>query len=337
MTALREYQRLEATGLWRATPEDQRREVLVSVGDATLTISTFQNQALTHWSLAAIDRLNPGTLPAIYSPDGHQDETLELPASESDMIDAIERLRRAVERARPHPGRLRAISILFSIATIAFLLIFWMPGAVQRHALSVVPDIKRQDLGNAVLAKVERLSGRACTTQETAPVLARLARRLNVGRLVILPSGVRETRFLPGGIILLNKSIIEDHEDPSIAAGYILAEKVRSQRTDPMAALLEHGGLLASFRLLTTGELASEKIEKYAEEFLVKDPEVLGTDDLLRAFETAAVSSAPYAYALDITGETTLALIEADPMAGQSPPPVLPDRDWVLLQGICGN
>ena len=41
--------------------------------------------------------------------------------------------------------------------------------------------------------------------------------------------------------------------------------------------------------------------------------------------------------ALDITGESTLELIEADPMAGQSPAPVIRDADWVRLQGICGS
>ena len=53
--------------------------------------------------------------------------------------------------------------------------------------------------------------------------------------------------------------------------------------------------------------------------------------------ETAEVSSAPYAYALDLTGETTLPLIEADPYAGSATGrQVLRDGDWVRLQGICG-
>lgn len=337
MTALQEYQRLEATGLWRASPDDQRREVLVSVGDATLTISTFQNKALTHWSLAAINRQNPGTLPAIYSPDGDEDETLELPASEVMMIEAIERLRRAVERARPHPGRLRSVSILFSLATIVFLLVFWLPGATQRHALSVVPGIKRQEIGAAVLAKVERLSGRACTGNDTAQVLGRLARRLDVRRLVILPSGVRDSSHLPGGIVLLNKSVIEDHEDPAVAAGYILAERLRARQTDPLSALLDNGGVMASFRLLTTGGLPGKNLENFAEDLLVAEHAPLDDDALLQEFTVASVSSTPYAYAQDITGETTLGLIEADPMAGQTPQPVLPDRDWVLLQGVCGG
>ena len=33
MTALKEYQRLECTGLWKETSDSQRREVLVSFGE----------------------------------------------------------------------------------------------------------------------------------------------------------------------------------------------------------------------------------------------------------------------------------------------------------------
>jgi len=32
-----------------------------------------------------------------------------------------------------------------------------------------------------------------------------------------------------------------------------------------------------------------------------------------------------------------LGLIEADPLTGTDTPPVLADRDWVLLQSICGG
>ena len=56
MTALSKYDRLEATGLWRINPSEQRREVVVSIGDATLIISDINDTALTHWSLAAVER-----------------------------------------------------------------------------------------------------------------------------------------------------------------------------------------------------------------------------------------------------------------------------------------
>ena len=67
--------------------------MIVSIGDATLVISDLKDQALAHWSLAAIERTNPGQRPAIYHPDGDAGETLELAQDEGQMIDAIEKLR----------------------------------------------------------------------------------------------------------------------------------------------------------------------------------------------------------------------------------------------------
>jgi hypothetical protein len=337
MTALTEYIRLEASGLWRATPEVQRREVIVSIGEATLAISTIQGTALTHWSLAAVNRVNPGQLPAIYCPDGDPGETLELDANHDDMIVAIERLRSAIERTRPHPGRLRLYSVLAALAVLIGLLVFWMPGALLTHTVSVVPDIKRQSIGAALLGRIERVSGRACTSPDTRSVLSALAKRTGARKLVVLPSGVPDTRHLPGGIILLNKALIEDFEDPAIVAGYILTERARAVDQDPLAELLDNGGLLASFRLLTTGELTQDTLDHYAERVLVAKRPELVDEIALALFSQAKIPSSPYAYARDITGETVLTYIEADPMAGDFPVPVLADRDWVLLQNICGG
>ncbi len=337
MTALKQYQRIEATGLWRPAPDEQRREVVVSIGEATLTISDFNDRALTHWSLAAVERQNAGEYPALYNPDGDAGETLELAESETTMIEAIDRLQEAIRRARPHPGRLRWISVGATAALVLALLTLWMPGALRRHAVSVVPDIKRQEIGETVLTRIERVSGKACTSEETAPVLARLAQRTGVRRIAILPGGIPESLLLPGGIVLLNRALIEDHEDPAVAAGHVLAERARAETLDPLAELLTHAGTGASFRLLTTGSLTPEIVDRYAERVLAQPRSELPDDALLAVFGQAAIPSSPYAYARDITGETVLPLIEADPMAGRKLEPVLPDRDWVLLQAICGN
>ncbi|MBK0326529.1 hypothetical protein I5535_04400 [Rhodobacteraceae bacterium F11138] len=337
MTALKEYERLEAAGLWRPGPEEQRREVILSIGEATLTISDMRDRPLTHWSLAALDRLNPGELPAIYGPDGDPGETLEIARNETDMVAAIEKLRQAIERARPHPGRLRMASTLAVITVLVALLLLWLPGALTRHTVQVVPQIKREAIGTALLGRIERVAGRACLTPETTPVLARLARRTQVRKLVVLRAGLTDARHLPGGIVLLNKALIEDFEDPAIVAGYILAERTRAQDTDPLAALLQSSGPIATFQLLTTGRLTRDTLDSYAETVLVKPSEPLAAAPLLQAFASAEIPSTPYAYARDITGETVLPLIEADPMARQSPDPVLSDRDWVLLQSICGG
>ncbi len=337
MTALKEYQRLEASALWRPAPGEQRRETVISVGEATLTISDLRDRPLAHWSLAALERLNPGELPAIYGPAGDPGETLEIAENETDMVAAIERLRQAIERSRPHPGRLRTASTLTAIAVLVALLLLWLPGALTRHTVGVVPPIQRQAIGQSLLERIERVAGRACTSGDTAPVLARLARRSGARRLVVLRAGLTDARHLPGGIVLLDKALIEDHEDPAVAAGYILAERTRAQQNDPLAELLSASGPIATFQLLTTGRLTRDTLDAYAESVLVADPAPPPEDALLRAFAAAAIPSTPYAHARDITGESVLPLIEADPMAGRVPDPVLSDRDWVLLQSICGG
>ncbi|WP_377186440.1 hypothetical protein [Ruegeria meonggei] len=336
-TALKQYQRIEATGLWRPSPDVQRREVVVSIGEATLTISDFNEQALTHWSLAALERQNPGTYPAIFNPDGDPDETLELEETETTMIEAIDRLQHAIDRSRPHPGRLRWLSVAGVMAAVAALLLLWMPIALKTHVVSVVPEIKRQDIGDAILNRIERVSGRACTSEDTQAVLDQLATRTGVRAVVILPAGVQSSLSLPGGIVLLNRALVEDHEDPTVAAGYIIAERARSEAQDPLTDLLDRTGVTTAFRLLTTGELTSEIIDIYTEQMLSDPRPSLPDEDLLAVFAQAALPSTPYAYAKDITGETVLGLIEADPMAGRPTPQVLPDRDWVRLQNICGG
>jgi len=337
MTALKQYQRIEATGLWRPSPDDQRREVVVSIGEATLTISDFNDQALTHWSLAALERQNPGQFPAVFNPDGDPDETLELAESETTMLEAIDRLQRAIDRARPHPGRLRWLSVGGVLAAVLAVLLLWLPVALQSHVVSVVPEVKRQEIGDTILHRIERVSGGACSSADAQASLDRLAKRTGVRQIIILPAGVRDSLALPGGTVLLNRALVEDHEDPAVAAGYVIAERARIQQQDPLGDLLDRTGATSAFRLLTTGGLTAEIVDSYTEQVL-SDPRPSVSDQaLLDVFAQAALPSTPYAYARDVTGETVLGLIEADPMAGRAQEQVLPDRDWVRLQNICGG
>ncbi|MBE1285003.1 MAG: hypothetical protein GJ676_16950 [Rhodobacteraceae bacterium] len=337
MTALKQYERLEAAGLWRPSLDDQRRDVIVSIGDATLTITDMNDKPLTHWSLAAVERGNPGERPAIFHPDGDPGETLELAGDEDTMIDAIEKVRSAIDKSRPHPGRLRLFSVIASLALIGSLIFFWLPGAMLRHTVNVVPDIQRKAIGQALLGRIERVSGPVCSTPETAPILTRLADRTGVRQIAVMSAGVTSSLNLPGGIILLNRSLIEDPEDPAVAAGAVLVEKARAEARDPLAELLSFGGPMTTFQLLTTGKLNHASMDHFTEQLLVAPRPVLRDEQILAQFAQTAIPSTPYAYAVDVTGEDVLGLIEADPMSGRDLEPVLSDRDWVLLQTICGG
>lgn len=341
MTALTKYQRIEASGLWRANPAAQRTDVIVSIGDASLVITDIQERALAHWSIPAVARANPGQFPAIYHPDGDTGETLELPESEKQVIDAIEKLRTAVDRRRPHPGRLRLVVFLMMVASVALLIIFWLPGAARRHAVAVVPSVKQAEIGETLLANMQRVTGPPCREAAGVVALTRLAKRLatndGTGQLAVVRGGVRGTTVLPGGTILINRALVEDFEEPDVVAGYIVAERLRAEMNEPLVDMLKQSGRWASIRLLTTGELSGPALQAYAEHLLVTPRASLDDAKLLQGFRNWSVRSTPYAYAVDISGETTLGLIEADPFADSPPDPILSDSDWIRLQGICGG
>ncbi|MEM9788153.1 MAG: hypothetical protein AAF801_16775, partial [Pseudomonadota bacterium] len=91
MTALTDYQRLEATAVWYPAQDAQRRDVVVGLGDASLTVTDHRDVALAHWSLAAIERVNPGRQPAVYAPAADAPERVEI--HDDEMVKAIEKVR----------------------------------------------------------------------------------------------------------------------------------------------------------------------------------------------------------------------------------------------------
>jgi hypothetical protein len=121
-----------------------------------------------------------------------------------------------------------------------------------------------------------------------------------------------------------------------VVAGFILAETERARQTDPLIALLQHAGLAATLKLMTTGTLPRPALDGYAETLLSAEPSSVPAAALLSRFKDAGVAATPYAYAVDITGEKTLALIEAG-APEQDNAPLLTDAEWVSLQGICGG
>jgi len=338
MTAVNKYQLLEASGLWRTSIEAQRRDVLLSLGQATLTISDRQETALAHWSLPAIKRLNPGERPALFAPG--EDTTEELETDDDTLIRALEKVRTVVARRRPHPGRLRYWLMVGTLVGAVVLGLFWVPGALRSYTASVVPDPTRQAIGQRILTRIDRIAGRQCNASDGRGALDRLTQRVlgnNQHRVIVLSGGVQQATHLPGRITLLNRALIEDYEEPDVVAGFLLAEDTRRQQSDPIMALLEHAGLRATARLLTTGDLPDPVVDSYAEQLLIAERTPLNNADLIDRFAETKIRSTPYAYALDQTGERTLDLIEADPVPVTNAVPLLSDTDWVILQGICGE
>lgn len=336
MTALKEYERLESTGLWRESATAQRRDVHVSFGEASLIIRDKNDTALTHWSLPAIVRANSGQRPAIFHPGADSSEELEI--DDPILIDAIEKVRKTIDRRRPRSGRLRLMIFLSFVAAVATLGVFWLPSALMRHTISVVPEAKRLAIGTSLLGHITRLSGNACHSNLGTNALARLTQRTlgnEIRRVYVIEGMARETVVLPGQLVLISQRIVEDHEAPEAAAGFLLKAADDAAQQDPLADILADAGLQVTFRLLTTGQMDDPSLARYAERLLAQEEPAIRTDALLARFEAAKISSSPFAYAKDITGESVLNLIEGDPYRGVPTPRLLSDGDWLSLQEIC--
>lgn len=336
MTALPEYQRLEAPGIWRETPEAQRREVIVSFGDATLVIADSRSaRALTHWSLPAVLRLNPGKRPALYAPAEDGSEELEI--EDATMVAAIEKVHARIEARRPHPGRLRRGLTLAGVGVLALGAAFWLPGALIDQAARVAPAESRAAIGRALIDDLARSTGMPCHSTSGDRALQALALRLDGPEsIVVLPRALTGARVLPGQIAVLGRDTLTGADTPEVAAGAIIAAQLDSQGEDPLHALLRHAGAMAALKLLTTGELPASALRGYGAVLLATPTAEPPTEPLLAAFARAGVSSTPWAYARDPSGETMLGVIEADPFKGApAPRPVLDDADWLALKDIC--
>lgn len=336
MTALNKYQRLETGGRWRESAGAEARDVVVSFGEATLVLTDPRTDIpLTHWSLPAVMRLNPGKMPARYAPGPDDAELLEV--DDDLMISAIEKIHDVIEANRPPRGRLRGVMMLAALAMATMAAAVWGPSALLRHAADIAPPAQRAEIGRMVLAEVERSSGSTCSRPAGDMVRHRLAARL-IGPeadIAILPTPIRGARRLPGLLTILGVDQIGEAATPETVAGHILAAQARAAEADPLLDALRYAGPRATLSLLTNGSLPPGALAGYGDKLLQESAIRPEDEPLLGYFARAGVSSEPYARALDPTGESVLGLIEANPFRTAQPRTILGERDWAALRQIC--
>ncbi|MEL7344998.1 MAG: hypothetical protein AAFN59_09080 [Pseudomonadota bacterium] len=333
MTALSEYTRLEATAIWLPGAGQKRRDVIVSLGEATLTICDLNDAPLAHWSLAALEK-KAAAGPAIFSPGSGSDEGLEI--SDPEMVAAIARIQAALSRGQPTPGRLRLWIRLGALLAALLVGGVWLPDALARYTAKLVPEATRSAIARDVMAQIEPIAGQPCARPSGRRALAGMAARLfEPGtQIVVMPAGLATTAHLSDGTILVGRALVEDFDGPEVLAGHLLAEDVRRQDSDPLLRLLQSSGLGASLGLVTSGAVSPSRLAIHAERLMAQTPRPVAQPALLEAFHQAGVPSTAYAYAQDVTGESTLAFIEADADRAEITP-LLSDGDWLALQSIC--
>ena len=336
MTALDRYVRLESDALWRASPDAQRRDVMIAFGDATLVITDSAERPLAHWSLPALIRQNTTDTPAIYAPDEAASELLEI--SDPMMIEAIEEVSKALAKSRPTPGKLRHWLTGGLIAIAVLLGVFWLPSALTRQTLAVVPLPKRIEIGTAMLGHMQVQTGQACQSSRGSAAAARLAQRLfgpeTNAQIIIVPRMNQAALALPGGLIVVDAAILQLSDDPATAAGFILASRAVIAHADPLENLLAQEGLGTTFRLLTTGSIPDAILNQNAQSLVTAQAPRPDAQVLRDMLSNAQIPQGPYRAASDRRSGNTPDL-GTDPIEGQQVPLILNDSDWVTLRNIC--
>jgi hypothetical protein len=302
MTALKAYERLECTGLWRSGPAMQRREVVVSCGQATLILTDMQNRPLAHWSLAAIDVQTHKEDAATLRPAPGSEESLEI--SDKTMLEALQKVQKAIDRSRPHPGRLRFILAVSSVVLLSFVTLIWGPQAMVSYASNVLPEAKRAQLGRALVERIGQLAGPYCTSPEGIRSAALLVERLAPKaalELRVLPGQRTAPIVLPGGKVILFDNMVGQSDDPAVTAAYVAAAIATLNDADPLGFYLEDAGPFVSISLITSNELSNRQLDQLAK---------IALSDQRRP---ASAAQPPASTAL----------------------PALPDGAWLGLQAIC--
>ncbi len=333
MTALHQYSRLEAAGLWRSAPDAQRREVIVGLRDATIILIDPKTEGpLTQWSLPAIERIGDFEGFVIYG--AHEDgaETLEL--DDPVMIAALDKVRAALVRRRKRPGRLRAALGAAAAGALLAGVAVWLPLGLHDFAANRLPDAARRDIAAQAMSDIAKISGSPCSGALGAAAAADLARRVwpeAPRAIAILREGLSTPASLPDGTILLPFAQVERAEGPDVLAGMVLAQSLSAAAEDPLVAALRYAGLLATMRLLSSGTLPDGALMGYGLHLAQTNHPALDTGGLHAAFTNAGISSAPFAA---FTADTALGSLP-DPAPQGSTPPVLEDAAFLALQYMC--
>ena len=333
MTAIKEFERLESLGLWRGLKDSQRREVVVSFGEATLVLSDINNRPITHWSLAAIEDAGNGENGVIFTVDDLGEETLEI--DDQIMISAIYKIKASIEARRPHPGRLRwflGAGILISFLVIS---IFWLPNALTQYASNIVPDSKAVEIGEVILKSIQKTTGSVCTSPHGDRALRRLENRV-IGspsnRIRIIEMGNRPSLHIPGGNILINHRLTIDEPNANLIAGYAILERAIEDEKSPLFDLFKSMGLKKTLKFLGTGDIDNSDLEYFANNQLFGSLSAPRAETIIELFTVAEIPLSRFA-----NHANRIDLIVKDDLMKEQYLPILDDKDWLNLQEICTN
>ncbi len=335
MTALDRYQRLEATGLWREGADAVPREVIVSFGNATLTLSDLEERPLGHWALAGMRVLAERPEGTVYATTPDAYETLTI--RDGDMIEAIAAVSRAPGPRRSAAPARRIGRVWTALALIALIAAVAAvgPGLLRGQAVRMAPPERAAEYGDRMLLDIMGSRGALCAAPDGIRALEDLAARVLPAsdvKIRVIGLGTAPVALLPGGTILLDRKVIETATGPEEVAGWIALAWPAPGPDGGVEALMGVAGPLGQLRQVFSGDVGAPVLARAAAEALDAVPPADRAPLAMARIEAAGMGSAAFAESLRAAGIPAPAGSAGDPSAAA----VVGPADWAAIRAVCG-
>lgn len=373
MTALAQYERLEAPGRYFDGETAKPREVIVKFGDASLIVTNMEDLPITHWSLAGLRDVSHEGGGLVLTPDFDSDERLVV--DDADMVAAIRTVCPDLKRGKPVSGRnWRKVAIWAAVAVGSiYAIVFHLVPSLADQLATLIPPEAEITMGEKMVDQFANLltegdEPQYCSTPQGDAALAAMTARFEgpAGahvplKVQVLDLGMINAFALPGGQIVLFRGLLKAADTPEEVAGVLAHEIGHVYARDPTRLTLRSAGtagligvLLGDFTGATVTVALSEALlrsgyqreaetnaDAFAAELLSR--EGLPTKPLAIFFDKLAEKSGQRPELLshlsthpDLGGRA--AATRAADQVGEEPfTPVLTDQEWVALQNICGD
>jgi hypothetical protein len=253
---------------------------------------------------------------------------------------------------------------LAAVVSIVMVVLFAIPYAADRLA-PVVPEAFERRLGEASDVQIKALFGRrVCTNAAGQAAFTKMLTLLRGAaglELTAVQSSVLDTKVpnafaLPGGKVYLFNGLLAKAQNPDEIAGVLAHELGHLKHRDNMRGLIYNGG--TSFLIgLLFGDVTGSGALVFASRSLVtashsREAEEGADSFAIDVMHKLGRSPKPMGELLfRVTGkeENSLSILASHPLTEDrlkrmtaedrppSGPPLLTDKEWAALKGICGG
>ena len=251
MTAIKKYTRLEATGFWKESTKSEQIEVLINFGKTSITLSDYEDNPLTHWSLTAIKLVSQSQFDAIFSTDLENGETLKI--NDANMIEAF-LLFIHKEDAKPKTPQLIFYLITFSFLVLSILFVLFLPSKIRSLAGSIISQPHESQLVESFINEHIREHGPVCSSPQTDQILnsilSSVKNDISILSIRIVQAQKMNILHLPGGAILVSNNFLINASNERSLVEILEHELLKALEHKPLKTLINEQNLFLLIKFI---------------------------------------------------------------------------------------